>query len=81
MMLQTLFDQLSEPVQELFLLGEDAARGGEWPNYLAFGITSEHIPELLRIVRHIQSFWYDDEYDDDFRRRGSGRRRGGRRSE
>lgn len=62
---QTLFDDFSEPVQELFLLGEDVARGREWPDYLAFGITSEHIPELLRIVRHIQSFWYDDEYDDD----------------
>jgi len=62
---QSLFDDFSEPVQELFLLGEDAARGREWPDYLAFGITSEHIPELLRVVRHIQSFWYDDEYDDD----------------
>jgi hypothetical protein len=61
---QTLFDNLSEPVQELFLLGEDAARGRNWPDYFAYGITSEHIPELLRIVRHIQSFWYDDDYDD-----------------
>lgn len=64
-MTQTLFDQLSEPVQELFLLGEDTARGREWPDYLALEITSAHIPELLRIVRHIQSFWYDDDYDDD----------------
>ena len=54
---QTLFDKLSEPVQELFLLGGDAARSKKWPNYLAYGITYEHISELLRIVRHIQSFW------------------------
>lgn len=62
---QTLFDKLSEPVQELFLLGEDVARGKKWPNYLAYGITSEHIPELLWVIRQIQSFWYDDQYDDD----------------
>ena len=62
---QTLFDKLSEPVQELFLLGEDAARTKKWPNYLAYGIASEHIPELLRIVRHFQSFWYDDLYGDE----------------
>ncbi len=59
------FDKLPEPVQELFFLGEDAARGRQWPDYLAFGLTTEHIPELLRIVRYIQSFWNDDEYDDD----------------
>jgi hypothetical protein len=64
-MIQTLFDKMSEPVQELFLLGEDAARGREWPDYLAFGITTEHTPELLRIVSRIRSFWYGDEYDDD----------------
>ena len=62
---QTLFDNMSPPVQELFLLGEDGARDPQWPDYLAFGITSEHIPELLRIVRHIQSFWYDDPDDED----------------
>ena len=64
-MTQTLFDQLSEPVQELFLLGVEVARGRQWPDYLAFGITTEHIPELLRILRHFESFWYDDQYDDD----------------
>lgn len=65
MMNKSLFDKMSKPVLELFLLGEDAARSKLWPDYLALGISSEHIPELLRIVRQIQSFWYDDEYDDD----------------
>ena len=64
-MKQTLFDNVSEPVQELFLLGEDAARGRQWPDYSEFGITAEHIPELIRVIRHIQSFWYDDQYDDE----------------
>jgi hypothetical protein len=62
---QSLFDEMSKPVQELFLLGEDAARGRNWPDYLSFGITVEHILELLQIVRHIQSFWYDDQYDEE----------------
>ena len=61
----SLFDQCSEPVQELFFLGEDVARTKDWPNYLDYGITSTHIPELLRIIRQIQSFWDEDQYTFD----------------
>ena len=61
----SLFDNLSEPVQELFLLGENAARGRQWPDFLVFGITSEHISDLLRVIRYTQSFWYGDQYDDE----------------
>jgi hypothetical protein len=62
---QTFFDNLSQPVQNLFFLGEDAARGTQWPHYLEHGITSEHIPELILILRNIRSFWFDDQYDDE----------------
>ncbi len=62
---KSLFDEMSEPVQELFLVGEDAARSKLWPDYLAFGITKEHIPELLRVIGHIGSFWHTDRYDDE----------------
>jgi len=64
-MSQTLFDQCSEPVQELFFLGEDVARSKEWPSYLDYGITSAHISELLRIIRQIQSFWDENQYTED----------------
>jgi hypothetical protein len=50
-----LFDQLSEPIQQLYFLGEKAARSRPWPDYLALGIRAEHIPELIRIIRHFQS--------------------------
>ena len=59
------FDQLSEPVQELYFLGEKAARSRPWPDYLALGICAEHAPELIRIVRHFQSIWDDEEYSVD----------------
>ena len=64
-MSQDFFDQLSEPVQELYFLGEKAARSRPWPDYLALGICDEHTPELIRIVRHTQSIWADEEYSDD----------------
>jgi hypothetical protein len=60
----TLFDQFSEPGQELFLFGEEVARGRKRIDYQALGITNEHIPELLLVVRHIHSFWHDVQYDD-----------------
>jgi hypothetical protein len=40
-----------EPVAKLFTFGEPEADAIEnWPNYLATGITVEHIPDLLRMV-------------------------------
>lgn len=64
-MSQDFFDQLSEPVQELFFLGEKAARSRPWPDYLALGIGAEHVPELIRLVRYFESFWNNQEYGDD----------------
>jgi hypothetical protein len=49
----------SEPVLALVSLGEKSARVSQWPNYLELGITSEHIPELLRILAEIKEFWPD----------------------
>ena len=49
----------SGPVLALFPLGEESARSDPWPNYLDLGITSGHIPELLRILDEIEEFWPD----------------------
>jgi hypothetical protein len=49
----------SEPVLALITLGEKAARSLQWPDYTELGITSEHIPELLRIIDEIGTFWPD----------------------
>jgi hypothetical protein len=64
-MSEDLFDQLSETVQELYFLGEKDARSRPWPDYLALGINAEHIPELIRLVRHTHSIWNDEEFSDD----------------
>ena len=47
----------SEPVLALISLGEKAARTVKWPDYTELGITSEHIPELIRILQEIEQFW------------------------
>lgn len=49
----------SEPVLSLIALGEKPARQQEWTNYFDLGLTSEHIPELIRIIEEIESFWPD----------------------
>jgi hypothetical protein len=38
------------PLQPLFTLGEAEARQPEWPDYLALGLTPEHVPELIRLA-------------------------------
>lgn len=53
----------SDPVLALISLGEERARVSEWPNYLDLGITSEHIPELIRILDEIEAFWPEEESD------------------
>jgi hypothetical protein len=48
----------SSPVLELIELGEKKTRGvGSWLDYQNQGITSEHIPELIRIIQEIEQFW------------------------
>jgi hypothetical protein len=49
----------SEPVLALVSLGEKAARNSQWPDYTELGITSDHIPELIRIIEQIGEFWPD----------------------
>jgi hypothetical protein len=49
----------SDPVLALIALGEKSARVSEWHNYLELGITTEHIPELIRILDDIKDFWLD----------------------
>jgi hypothetical protein len=51
----------SEPVLRLISLGEAEARRPTWPDYLEFGITSEHIPELLRIITDVEAFWPEED--------------------
>jgi hypothetical protein len=55
----------STPVSKLISLGDAAARGLAWPNYAAFGITTEHIPELIRIIQEVEAFWPDEELEAD----------------
>jgi len=40
----------SPPVDQLLALGEDPARQYPWIDYLALGLTKEHVPELLRML-------------------------------
>jgi hypothetical protein len=48
----------SLPVQQLITMGEKNTRSLEpWDDYQDIGITSEHIPELIRILQEIQQFW------------------------
>lgn len=48
----------SQPVTKLIALGEKGTRGtGPWPDYQDFGLSEEHIPELIRIIQEINQFW------------------------
>jgi len=40
----------SPPVAQLLELGEEAARKNPWTDYLALGLTREHVPELIRLL-------------------------------
>ena len=50
----------SPPVATLIALGDSATRGYTWPDYASFGITVEHIPELIRILQEINLFWPEE---------------------
>lgn len=39
----------SDPVKKLLQLR--MPEGDEWPDYLAMGVTPEHIPELIELVQ------------------------------
>lgn len=40
----------SPPVAQLLELGEEVVRQHPWPDYLALGLTREHVPELIRLL-------------------------------
>ncbi len=48
----------SDPVKKLLQLG--MPEGDEWPNYLAMGVTPEHIPELIELVGDEELRWVDE---------------------
>ncbi len=54
----------SESVLKLISLGEKAARSSKWPDYIEFGITDEHIPELIRILEQVEDFWPEEPVDN-----------------
>ena len=62
-MAHTFPKDFSGPVLALIALGEKAARNTRWPDYTALGITSEHVPELIRILGGLEEFW-PEEYVD-----------------
>src|SRR5262249_30831408 len=39
-----------EPVARLLTLGDPGGLGGEWPDYLGFGLRAEHVPDLIRMA-------------------------------
>ncbi len=53
----------SDPVKKLLQLG--MPEGNEWPDYLAMGVTLEHIPELIELVGDEALRWEDEEEDED----------------
>jgi hypothetical protein len=38
------------PVNQLLTLGEPKDSRGEWPDYLTYGLTAEHVPDLIRMA-------------------------------
>lgn len=51
----------TEPVSKLLTLGRPA--NGGWHNYLKMGFTSEHIPELIRLVEDKELRWMESPAD------------------
>lgn len=45
------------PVDRLLKLGQGAVNRHPWPDYLEFGLTREHVPELIRLATDIDLFW------------------------
>jgi len=52
-----------EPVAGLMTLG-DVRNESEWRDYLAFGFTEEHVPELCRMILDEELWWADGESDE-----------------
>ena len=49
------------PVDQLLALGEpEFGHGNPWPDYLAMGFTTEHVPELIRMVGDEELYAGDD---------------------
>lgn len=59
----------SFPVAHLLTIGlpEGNYKAESWPDYLAtYGLTAEHLPDLIRMANDYATFWGDDsEYFDD----------------
>lgn len=51
----------SAPVAQLLELCEKPARQNPWPDYLALGLTREHVPELIRLLTDPDVQEYDEE--------------------
>lgn len=52
-------DSFSSPVARLLTLGEEDARESPWPDYLAMGLTPEHVPELIRLATDL-GLWHSE---------------------
>jgi hypothetical protein len=49
-----------EPVSQLLALGE-LQRRHEWPDYLAMGLTLDHVPDLIRMTQDEDLHWADSD--------------------
>ncbi|MCB0190781.1 MAG: DUF1186 domain-containing protein [Anaerolineae bacterium] len=52
-----------EPVAGLMTLG-DVRKEPEWCDYLSFGFTEQHVPDLCRMILDRDLFWADSESDE-----------------
>lgn len=53
----------TEPVASLMTLG-DVRNAPEWLDYLSFGFTEEHVPELCRMILDEELWWADGDSDE-----------------
>ena len=48
------------PVDQLLTFGEEWSKPDDWPDYLALGLGSEHIPDLIRMATNEELEEADD---------------------
>ena len=65
-MSENFLSELSAPVLTLIGQGEKSVRGTKWQDPESLGITSAHVPELIRVIEEIDLFWGDDPSDEKY---------------
>lgn len=58
-------DSYSPPISQLLALGDDDDLAEDWSGYLNLGLTSEHVPDLIRLALDEPLRWYEEDPDSD----------------